>query len=138
LRRVTIRPATEEDIPAVLDLWARERSPAAVTDDSAEALRGAIEAGALLIAEDGGAPVGTVIAGWDGWRGALWRLVVEPEHRRNGVGRALVEAGERRLRDLGAVRITVLVGRDEDDAGEFWAATGYEEDRKIRRFVRNL
>jgi GNAT superfamily N-acetyltransferase len=138
LRRVTIRPATRDDLSAVLDLLARERSPAAVTDDSEEGLNRAIESGALLVAEAEGRLIGTVIAGWDGWRGALWRLVVEPEHRRDGVGRALVEAGERRLRDLGAVRITVLVGRDEDDAGAFWEATGYEEDRKIRRFVRNL
>jgi ribosomal protein S18 acetylase RimI-like enzyme len=133
-----IRTATAADIPAVLALWQRERSGAAVTRDTEEGLARAIEAGALLLAEDGDAVVGTVIAGWDGWRGAMWRLVVEPGHRRRGVGRALVEAGESRLRGLGAVRISALVGRDEDGAGAFWEATGYGEDRKVRRFVRNV
>ena len=133
-----IRTATAADIPAVLALWQRERSGAAVTEDTEEGLARAIEAGALLVADDGDAIVGTVIAGWDGWRGAMWRLVVEPGHRRRGVGRALVEAGERRLRGLGAVRISALVGRDEDGAGAFWEATGYGEDQKVRRFVRNV
>jgi GNAT superfamily N-acetyltransferase len=133
-----IRTATDADIPAVLALWERARSEAAVTEDTEDGVRQAIDAGALLVAEVDGRLVGTVIAGWDGWRGALWRLAVEPAERRRGVGRALVEAGEARLRGLGAVRITALVGREEDEAGAFWEGTGYSEDPKIRRFVRNL
>jgi GNAT superfamily N-acetyltransferase len=133
-----IRTATAADIPAVLALWERERSPAAVTIDTEDAVLGAIETGALLVAERDGRLAGTVIAGWDGWRGALWRLVVEPEERRRGIGRALVEAAERRLIGLGAARITALVGRAEGDAAAFWEATGYSEDPKITRFVRNL
>jgi GNAT superfamily N-acetyltransferase len=133
-----IRTATAADIPAVLALWERERSEAAVTHDTEEGVARAIEAGALLVAEADGRLVGTLVAGWDGWRGALWRLVVEPDQRRRGVGRALVEAGERRLRSLGAVRISALVGREEAEAGAFWEATGYSEDPKIRRFVRNV
>jgi ribosomal protein S18 acetylase RimI-like enzyme len=133
-----IRTATDADIPAVLALWERERSEAAVTEDTEDGVRQAIDAGALLVAEVDGRLVGTLIAGWDGWRGSLWRLAVEPAVRRRGVGRALVEAGEARLRGLGAVRITALVGREEDEAGAFWEATGYSEDPKIRRFVRNV
>lgn len=133
-----IRTATAADVPAVLALWERGRSEAAVTDDTEEGLLLAIEAGALLLAERDGRLVGTVIAGWDGWRGQFWRLVVGPEDRRLGVGQALIEAGEERLRRLGAVRITALVGREEGEAGAFWRSAGYDEDPKIRRFVRNL
>jgi ribosomal protein S18 acetylase RimI-like enzyme len=135
---VTIRAATRADIPAVSDLFARERSGAAVTEDTSEALTLAIDLGALLLAEVDGELAGTLIAGWDGWRGNLYRLVVEPSLRRRGIGRALVEAGEKRLRGLGARRVTALVGRDEDGAAAFWEATGYSDDPKVRRFVRNL
>jgi GNAT superfamily N-acetyltransferase len=133
-----IRTATAADIPAVLALWERERSPIAVTTDSDDAVGLAIDAGALLVAERDGSLVGTVVAGWDGWRGALWRLVVEPAERRTGVGRALVEAAEARLRGLGATRISALVGREEADAAAFWEATGYGHDANVTRFVRNL
>jgi GNAT superfamily N-acetyltransferase len=133
-----IRTANTADVPAVLALWERARSEVAVTDDTEDGVLRAIQAGALLLAESDGRLAGTLIAGWDGWRGSLWRLVVEPSARRRGIGRALVEAGERRLRGLGAVRITALVGREEDEAGAFWEATGYSEDPKVRRFVRNV
>ena len=133
-----IRTATAADVPTVLALWERERSPAAVTTDTEDAVLLAIEAGALLVAEEEGTLVGTVIAGWDGWRGGLWRLAVEPAERRRGIGRALVEAAERRLMRLGGRRVTALVGRDEGEAGAFWEAAGYSEDAKITRFVRNL
>src|SRR4051812_12192873 len=99
---------------------------------------GAIDADALRGAERGGRVGGTVVAGWDGWRGALWRLVVEPAERRRGVGRSLVEAAEKRLRGLGATRISALVGREEGEAAAFWEATGYAHDANVTRFVRNV
>ena len=40
---------------------------------------------------------GTVIASWDGWRGAMYRLAVLPSLRRRGIAAALVDEGERRL-----------------------------------------
>ncbi len=53
---------------------------------------------ALLVAELGDQLVGSVIAGWDGWRGHLYRLAVHPDRSREGVGRALLVAAESRLR----------------------------------------
>ena len=42
-----------------------------------------------MVAESDQQIVGTVIAGWDGWRGSIYRLVVAPSHRRAGLGRRL-------------------------------------------------
>jgi ribosomal protein S18 acetylase RimI-like enzyme len=135
-----IRPAVPADVSAVLELWAAERSAAASTPDTEEAVLRVVESGALLVAEEDSRIVGTLIAAWDGWRGNLYRLAVRGEQRRRGVGQALVEAGEGRLRGLGARRITALVGSDDKDDGvlAFWRAVGYSHDRQIARFVRNL
>ena len=135
---MTIRSATSTDVPAVLGLWQRERSAAALMPDTEEALGRAIETEALLVAEVEGRIAGTLIAGFDGWRGNLYRLVVEPEQRRRGIGRALVRHGEDRLRRLGAPRVPVLVGVAEGEAALFWAAAGYSHDRRISRYVRNI
>ena len=135
---MTIRSATSADVPAVLALWGRERSAAALMPDTEDALLRAIETGALLVAEVDGGLAGTLIAGFDGWRGNLYRLVVEPAHRRRGIGRELVQHGEERLRALGAPRVTALVGAAEGDASAFWEATGYAHDRRISRYVRNI
>ena len=94
--------------------------------------------GALLVAEADGEVVGVLIAGWDGWRGNVYRLAVLPAHRRQGIARQLVEAGHERLRAQGAHRITALVGGEEGAAHRLWRALGYQRDEFVHRFVRNL
>jgi ribosomal protein S18 acetylase RimI-like enzyme len=138
--RAVIRPATVGDASAVLALWELARSQAATTPDSEDAVVRLVERdpGALVVAEHGGELVGTLIAAWDGWRGNLYRLAVAPGHRRRGIGRRLVEAGEERLRALGARRVTALVGRPDERAAGFWDAVGYPYDPAVERRVRNL
>ena len=133
----TIGRATEGEIEAILALWRSEGVPSSRTAD-AEALRGAIAhpTSAVLVARVDGTVVGSVIAAWDGWRGAMYRLAVAPEHRRQGLGTALVERGEHHLTTIGARRIAVLVIDDSADATAFWRSAGYERQPEISRFVR--
>ena len=135
-----IRPAERKDVDAVLSVWAEARSAAARTPDDPQTVEQLLERdpGALLVAEDGGAVVGVLIAGWDGWRGNVYRLAVLPSHRRQGIARALVEAGHDRLRALGARRVTALVGGEEGGAHRLWRAVGYQRDEFVHRFVRDL
>jgi ribosomal protein S18 acetylase RimI-like enzyme len=132
-----IRTATHADIPAVLALWDDARSDHAETPDTRDALERLLEAdpSALLIA---GAVDGALIAAFDGWRGNLYRLAVKPEKRRTGIARALVEAGEARLRARGAPKVTALVGRGDRAAEGLWRAAGYTDDVEIGRWVRAL
>jgi ribosomal protein S18 acetylase RimI-like enzyme len=136
-----IRAAAEADVAAVLSVWARSRSTTPRTPDDEQVVVRLLERdpGALLVAEDDdGEIVGALIAGWDGWRGNVYRLAVLPSHRREGVARALVEAGHDRLEALGARRVTALVGGDEGAAHKLWRAVGYHRDEFVHRFVRNL
>ena len=137
---VDIRAATAADVDAVLAVWAAARSAAARTPDDPDVVRLLLDRdpGALLVAEAGGEIVGALIAGWDGWRGNVYRLVVLPAHRRQGIGRRLVEAGHDRLRALGARRVTALVGGEEGAAHGLWRAVGYQRDEFVHRFVRDL
>ena len=137
-----VRAAGRADIAAVLTLWERAGSAAASTPDTPESVARLLTTGpgSLLVAERGpdGAIAGALIAAWDGWRGNMYRLAVDPAHRRAGVGLALVRAGERHLAAQGARRVTALVAHDEPDAVGLWAAAGYARDADIARFVRNL
>src|SRR5580658_5096153 len=98
---INIRVAAPNDVEAVLLLWREAETHATTTDDveSLERLM-AYDAGALLVAESDGRLVGSVIAGWDGWRGSIYRLAVAPSHRRGGLGRRLTRAAEDRLATL--------------------------------------
>jgi ribosomal protein S18 acetylase RimI-like enzyme len=124
----------------VLELWAGARASSAVTVDTAEAVEAVIgqPGSVLLLALSGHSLAGTLVVGWDGWRGNMYRLAVRDDMRRRGIGLALVEAGHEHLRSIGARRVTALVGRDEAAALELWRAAGYEADPVHGRFVRNL
>ena len=137
---VTIRRCRHEDALAVLELWTRARSGHATTGDHPEDVERLIgdSPAALLVAEQGDQIVGALIAGWDGWRGNMYRLAVREGHRRQGIGIALTRAGEEYLRSCGVRRVTALVAFDDDDAGAFWESAGYPRDEEIGRRVRNL
>ena len=119
-------------------LWETSRSAASLTPDTVEAVEALLDRSLLLLAVDDDEIVGTLVVGWDGWRGNMYRLAVRSDYRRRGIALALVDAGHDHLRSVGAPRITALVGAEEEEAASLWRAAGYERDRKIVRFVRNL
>lgn len=132
-----IRPVRGEEVTAALELWQVEAIASAT--DNEDAVRGllASDTAALLVADEDGVIVGTVIAGWDGWRGNLYRLVVRSTHRRRGIGSALANAAVRHLRAKGATRVSGLVF-DSDDACGMAEAIGGERDERLVRFVKTL
>lgn len=133
----TIRTGSAADIDALLALWLRAENVPSVSD-TPEALAGLLahDERFLIVAVAGGSVVGSLIAAWDGWRGSFYRLAVDPLHRRRGLGAALVEEGERRLRERGATRLTANVADTEREAMAFWHGIGYEHHDVSTRFVR--
>jgi ribosomal protein S18 acetylase RimI-like enzyme len=139
-RCFTGRIGRADDAPAVLELWHEARSAHASTADRLEDVQRLLSEppGSLLVAEGDRAIVGALIAAWDRWRGNMYRLAVLSTHRRQGIGMALVRAGEEHLRRQGACRVTALVGYDDATAVAFWDSAGYPQDREIGRRVRNI
>jgi len=137
---LAVRPVEGTDIPEVLRLWETSRSITASIPDQPDFVRQLIEhtEDALLVAELDGRIVGALVAAWDGWRGNMYRLAVHRGHRRVGIARQLVRAGEERLRARGALRVTALVPREDEAAASLWSAAGYERDPYVERFVKNL
>src|SRR5262245_1147471 len=136
---LVIRAATTDDLSAILAVWRTSAYGASPTDDAdAVAALLARDSGALVVALDAKRIIGSIIAGWDGWRGSLYRLAVLDEYRRTGVGALLVTEAERRLHALGARRIGALVEIDNDRGRAFWAAQGYAEADSQTRFVKDL
>lgn len=128
LHEFDIRVGTSLDIDAVLRLWEQSGTHPTITDDPAGVARMLADApGSLLVAVDGERVVGTVIAGWNGWRGSIYRIVVAPSHRRMGLARKLLAGATERLAALGARRIDAFVIRDDAMARSFWDSLSAEE-----------
>ena len=80
----------------------------------------------LLVADDGGRVVGTVMAAYDGHRGWLYYLASDAERRGEGIGRALVDEAERRLIALGCPKVQLMVRPGNEGVLGFYDALGYE------------
>jgi ribosomal protein S18 acetylase RimI-like enzyme len=91
---------------------------------------------AVILADHDGVLIGSVIAGWDGWRCHLCRLAVRPGCRGQGVGPAFLGAAESRLKALGATRIDAMVLDSSDLGQRLWRAGGYSRQDDWRRWVK--
>ena len=137
-----IRPAREDELSAVLGLWQEAGvTPPSVTD-SIEGLTRLTNApgGILLVATIEERIVGSVIGGWDGWRGNIYRLAVTPEYRRRGIARRLVLEISSALFAKGAERVSALVEPEHLWAIDFWESLqdlGYERDPRFARYIGN-
>ena len=136
---IVYRACEVADIQAVLDLWERaEVVPRPTDHELAMQVRLRRDRDLFQVALDGRLLVGALIGGWDGWRGNMYRLAVDPSYRRRGIGEELVRRVEASLRDLGAVRITSLVLEHERHAVAFWEDQGYTLEATMRRYYKNL
>jgi ribosomal protein S18 acetylase RimI-like enzyme len=116
-----IRRVREEELPAVLQMWRVAGVTPPSISDSIEGLTRSIRepAAVLLIATIDDQIVGSLIGGWDGWRGNIYRLAVTPEQRRKGIARQLVTEITRELFASGATRISALVEQEHQWAMDF-------------------
>jgi ribosomal protein S18 acetylase RimI-like enzyme len=136
---VCLEAASEADVDALLALWLVAAENDTRPADTAEAVRTLLarDPEALLIARSGDEVVGSVIAGWDGWRAHLYRLAVHPSWRRRGLGHQLLEAAAERLHALGATRIDAMVLEGNELGQALWRAEGYVPQEEWRRWVRS-
>ncbi|MGW3402857.1 GNAT family N-acetyltransferase [Streptomyces zhihengii] len=137
MTELLIRPATAADAEAVLAFWTLAAEGTSITDDvdGVTRLIGR-DPQALILAERDGLLVGSVIAGYDGWRCSLYRLAVLPSHRRRGISTALLEAAERRFAAVGGRRADAMVLEANEQAHHAWSAAGYHRQNHWRRWVK--
>ncbi|MEQ8147945.1 GNAT family N-acetyltransferase [Streptomyces sp. OP7] len=133
------RAAGPEDLDDVLAFWKSAAEGTSISDDREGVERlVARDPEALILAERDGELVGTVIAGFDGWRCHLYRLAVRPDRRRQGIGTALLTAAENRFVRLGGRRADAMVLQRNETAHHAWDAAGYAPEERWRRWVKPL
>jgi ribosomal protein S18 acetylase RimI-like enzyme len=75
--------------------------------------------------------VASVMVGYDGHRGWVNYLAVDPGRRRQGIASAMMAEAERRLRELGCAKINLQIRRDNLEATAFYRRLGYSEDAVV-------
>lgn len=124
-----VRPYVPADETAVIGLW-REcglvRPQNDPRKDIARKLR--VNPEWFLVGELDGRIVAAVMAGYEGHRGWINYLAVAPGRRRAGLGREIMAAAERLLREAGCPKINLQVRSDNRDIIAFYERIGWRVD----------
>ena len=72
--------------------------------------------------------VATVLGGYDGFRGWIYHLAVDPHYRKRGIGKMMISAIEKRIRNQGAVKINLQVRASNTDVIRFYRELGYRSE----------
>jgi ribosomal protein S18 acetylase RimI-like enzyme len=124
-----IRPFQDSDEQAVVQLW-KDCQLIRSSNDPRRDIQLKLEAqpDLFLVGTLGGRIVTSVMAGYEGHRGWLNYLAVDPTCRKHGYGREIVAAAEKRLRLLGCPKINIQVRSGNAQAMDFYRKIGFQVD----------
>ena len=127
-----IEEFSESDSSAVIDLWGRCNLLRPWNDPEKDIERKLkLQRELFLVGKVDDLVVATVMGGYDGHRGWINYLAVDPSHQRQGHGRALMDEIERRLAALGCPKINLQVRDDNLEAIDFYARIGFERSAVV-------
>jgi ribosomal protein S18 acetylase RimI-like enzyme len=126
---IEIRPIRPDETEAVVALWEACDLIRPWNDprkDIERKLR--VDPELFLVAVEKELVVGAVMAGYEGHRGWINYLAVDPGRRRKGLGKRLMAAAERLLAERGCPKINLQVRSENADVVAFYGALGYQKD----------
>jgi ribosomal protein S18 acetylase RimI-like enzyme len=127
-----IRPFQDQDEAGVVRLWERCNLTRAWNDPAKDiARKRLVQRELFLVGTIDGVIVASAMAGYDGHRGWINYLAVDPDRRRQGLASALMVEAERRLRQLGCAKINLQIRHDNAEAVAFYQRIGFAEDAVV-------
>jgi ribosomal protein S18 acetylase RimI-like enzyme len=118
-----------EDYAAVIELWENAGPGIHVRrSDTPQEIMKKLERDPdlFLVAEEDGRIIGSVLGGFDGRRGMVYHLAVSASHRQRGIGAALMDELEQRLKQKGCIRAYLMVTYDNAEAISFYEKRDWE------------
>ena len=85
--------------------------------------------------------VGTIMAGYDGHRGWIYAIAVSPNYQKQGIGSSLLAFAERKLSELGCMKINLQIMESNEAVESFYIANGYQTEMRIsmgKRLPKNI
>ena len=118
----------ETDYGKVFEIWQRAGVSIRPSDSREEVAKKLLrDREVFLVAALGDLIVGAVTGAWDGRRGWVHHLAVDPAFQRREIGSALIEELERRLSASGCLKVNLLVHVGNVAGRCLYASLGYTE-----------
>jgi ribosomal protein S18 acetylase RimI-like enzyme len=123
-----LRPYRESDEAVVAALWHATLGEHGPHNEPVAAIhrRLALDDGLFLVATLDSVLVGTVVGGYDGCRGWIHKLAVDPAARRQGIARALVARLEELLAARGCLKVNLQVRASNREVVAVYEKLGYD------------
>ena len=139
---VHIREMTIEDYEKVYELWMQISGFGIRSiDDSREGVERFLKRNPTtsVVAEQNGRIVGSILCGHDGRRGCLYHVCVREDHRRLGIGKAMVVHCMNALKEEHINKVSLIAFTQNDIGNAFWKCIGWtkREDLNYYDFTLN-
>jgi ribosomal protein S18 acetylase RimI-like enzyme len=127
-----IREYQESDEKDVIELWFKCNLVLPGSNPKRDIERKLkVDRDLFLVGSVNGKIIASVIGGYEGHRGCINLLAVNPRYQRKGYGRLIMNAVEDRIKEKGCPRINLQVRAINKDVIEFYKAIGYTDDNVI-------
>jgi ribosomal protein S18 acetylase RimI-like enzyme len=127
-----IRSYQAADQSAVIDLWHRCNLVVPQNDPRKDIeMKSQVQTELFFVGAIGSRIVATLMAGYDGHRGWIYYLAVDPDYQRRGMGRRMMERAEASLKKRGCSKINLQVRTSNPDVISFYEHLGYSNDNVI-------
>lgn len=127
-----IRPYLSADENAVIGLWYRCDLLRSWNNPKQDIERNVkVNPELLLVGVVDGEVVATAMGGYDGHRGWVYYLAVDPVYQRRGFGRLIMEAIEGKLLAIGCPKINLQIRTNNIDVVTFYESIGYSTEERI-------
>jgi ribosomal protein S18 acetylase RimI-like enzyme len=117
-----------DDYPQAVEIW-KNSSPGVnfSRSDSPEEIQKKLKYSPdlFLVAESANSIIGTIIGGYDGRRGMIYHLAIQESHQKAGIGRALMQEIEARLKAKGCVKSYLMVTKENTPVIQYYQNLGW-------------
>ncbi len=129
IKQLIIRSFQVSDEPYVIDLWHRCNLVVPQNDPKKDIeMKLQVQTELFFIGVISNRIVSTVMSGYDGHRGWIYYLAVDPDFQQNGIGRRMVEKTELKLQKLGCQKINLQVRNSNKSVIAFYKHLGFLDD----------
>jgi ribosomal protein S18 acetylase RimI-like enzyme len=129
---VIVKPYSSQNMDDVIDLWNRCNLLRSWNDPKKDIKRKIkVNPELFLLGFIDNRLIATVVGGYDGHRGWINYLAVDPAYKQSGFGKQIMEAVEEKIGALGCPKINIQVRADNKDTLKFYESIGYKIDKVV-------